>query len=75
MMENGHARDAVLAYELPFIYAFAGKRVEAMRAESPPQQPEERTFGGGRRSGQMRTVKTMTSDQALAKVRNQKKGG
>ena len=71
LLESGHTREAVLGYELPYFLGFMQKRIETQKeprssaATSPPAR-------GGRGKNVQR--KTMTSDQAVAKVRAQKEG-
>ena len=71
MLENGHSKEAVMGYELRYIYGFASKRAEITRSSKTKAAP-----GGdsSRKSGRGRVAetKTMTAQQALAKVKARK---
>lgn len=68
MLDSGHSREAVLNYELPYLYAFMEKKLDIIE-RSKSIKPRETTT----RKGRKRTVKRMTSKQMAAKLRAKRK--
>jgi len=62
----GKPRDEVLSYPLPFIYAYFEELVARHEKIEKPETKDGWTQRGNKRT------KTVTSAQALAKVRSQK---
>ena len=67
MLENGHSREAVLGYELPYIYGFVMKKLDQNK-EAAERLEKSKNKDGWQQRGNKRT-KTMTSDQMLRKAR------
>ena len=69
MIESGHTREAVLQYEIVYMYAFASKRVESIAKNQPDIPQESPGWDQPTKPGIRRKVKRMTSSEMLAAVR------
>jgi len=69
LVEMGHSPQAIMSFEITFLLGYALKRFE--RNEKAQEQSKKTDPDGWTTQGNKRR-KTMTSQQALAKVRNRK---
>ena len=76
MLDSGHSREAVLEYELPYMFAFIEKRAEVVAAQQPDSMPQSPQAARRRPGRSVKTTsKTMTDQEMLAKVQAQNRKG
>lgn len=68
MLKSGHTREAVLEYELPYMFGFVKKMADWNKKISSKIKPDEK---GWTQVTDSRRVKVVTSEQMLQKLRMQ----